>query len=70
MSDFFNKKHCDRCGASLASGRILSMLNMDCICMKCKDAERHHPEYERAKERERKEVRRGNRNFAGLLEGE
>jgi hypothetical protein len=35
--------------------------------MKCKDAERQHPEYERARERERKEVRKGNRNYAGFL---
>lgn len=68
MSNFFTQKHCDRCGASLASGRIMSMLNTDCICMKCKDAERQHPEYERAREREREEVRKGNRNYTGLLE--
>ena len=69
MSNFFTQKHCDRCGASLASGRIMSMLNTDCICMKCKDAERQHPEYERAREREREEVRKGNRNYEGLLKG-
>ena len=35
MDKFFSQKCCDRCGKSLKYGRIMSMLNEDCICMEC-----------------------------------
>lgn len=42
---FFTQKHCDRCGGSLDGGRIMSMYNEDCLCMKCKDAEIKREDY-------------------------
>ena len=46
--DFYTKQVCDRCGTSLAEGRIMSMYNKDCICMKCKEEERKRPDYREA----------------------
>lgn len=66
MDKFFNQKHCDRCGGSLEKGRIMSMFNEDCICMECKDRETKDKDYERARDREIEEVRKGNYNFKGI----
>ncbi|MBQ7797581.1 MAG: gamma-glutamylcyclotransferase [Clostridia bacterium] len=63
---FFTKKHCDRCGASLEGGRIMSMYNEDCICMKCKDAETKRSDYKDAQNAEIAEVKKGNYNFKGI----
>lgn len=64
--DFFTKAKCDRCGSSLNSGRIMSMFNTDCICMKCKEDERNHPDYKKSQEKERQEVISGNYNYQGI----
>ena len=32
---FFDAKRCDRCGADLSGGRIMSMFNTQVICMAC-----------------------------------
>ena len=53
MNDFFNKEFCDRCGGSLEEGRIMSMLNNQCICMNCKAKEEKLPEYKEALEKQR-----------------
>ena len=45
MDDFYIKDRCDRCGGSLAGGRIMSMYNNECICMKCKNEETLRPDY-------------------------
>lgn len=66
MDDFFSKKTCDRCGSDLKDGRIMSMLNMDCICMKCKKKEIEDQDYQKAVEAERYEIRKGNFNYKGL----
>ena len=47
----------------------MSMLNMDEICMECKEKERKHPMYKAACEAERAEVLKGNRDYKGLLYG-
>lgn len=65
MDDFFTKKYCDRCGAYL-DVRIMSMFNTDVICMKCKEAETHHPKYEEARKADLDEIKKGNRNFKGI----
>ena len=65
MDKFFTKKNCDRCG-NLQDGRIMSMFNEDCICMKCKDEETKHKDYNKARDREIEEVRKGNYNFKGI----
>ena len=67
MADgFFTKKTCDRCGGSLADGRIMSMFNEQTICMRCKDEERKRPDYGAAHAAEVAAVRRGDWNFKGV----
>ena len=67
MSDrFFTVAKCDRCGASLKCGRIMSMFNTDCICMDCHKKERNLPEFKHAVDAEIDEIRRGNYNFKGI----
>ena len=67
MSDrFFTVTKCDRCGASLEGGRIMSMFNEDCICMDCHKKERELSEFKQAAEAEIAEIRRGNYNFNGI----
>ena len=64
--EFFTKRVCDRCGGSLAEGRIMSMFNEQTICMKCKDEERKRPDYEAAHAAEVAAVRAGDFNFKGV----
>lgn len=66
MDKFFKQENCDRCGQPLTNGRIMSMLNTECICLKCKEAEQQLPEYEEATLRELKEVKKGNLNYQGI----
>jgi hypothetical protein len=66
MDKFFTQKYCDRCGKDLKHGRIMSMFNEDCICMKCKDKETRDKEYKKAVDAELQEVRKGNYNFKGI----
>jgi hypothetical protein len=66
MDDFFKRTTCQRCGGSLENGRICSMLNTQTICMDCKDAETKHPDYEKARQAELEEVKKGNYNYGGL----
>ena len=44
----------------------MSMFNEDCICMKCTEAETKDKDYEKAREAEMTEVRKGNYNFKGI----
>ncbi len=66
MDDFFNKQYCDRCGGSLSEGRIMSMYNADCLCIKCKDEERRRDDYHLAVEADITEIKKGNCNFPGI----
>lgn len=66
MDKFFTQKYCDRCGGSLEDGRIMSMFNEECICMKCKNEERKDKKYKKAQDVEREEVKKGNYNFKGI----
>ena len=59
---------CQRCGKETDT-HTMSMLNMDEICMECKEEERKHPMYKAALEAERAEVLKGNLNYKGLLYG-
>ena len=63
---FFTQRNCDRCGGDLSKGRTMSMYNEDCICMKCKDAERKRFDYAEARDAETEAVKNGNRNFKGI----
>lgn len=64
--NFFKAKFCERCGAPLTNGRIMSMYNTQVICMECKEAETHMDDYVKAHEEEMKAVRNGNLNFEGI----
>jgi hypothetical protein len=66
MDKFFTQKYCDRCFGDLSGGRIMSMYNEDCICMKCKDAERKRDDYAQARDTEHEQVKNGNMNFKGI----
>ena len=67
MADrFFTQTTCDRCGGSLADGRIMSMYNEDCICMECKRKEAQRDDYNKAIEADHAEIRKGNYNFKGI----
>jgi hypothetical protein len=56
---------CDRCNQPTVV-RIMSMFNLDMICMDCKDKEKKHPRYFEAELADRKAARRGNRQFEGI----
>jgi hypothetical protein len=66
MENFFTKKFCDRCHASLEKGRIMSMYNEDCICLECKEKETQRNDYRQALEADHAEIRKGNYNFKGI----
>ena len=66
QDEFFTKKKCDRCGGSLDGGRTMSRFNTDCLCMRCAEAEKNHPDYDKAVEAEIAEIRKGNFNFKGI----
>lgn len=66
MDKFFMQEHCDRCGGSLESGRIMSMYNTDCICMDCKRKEVQRRDYELARNAEIAQIRMGNYNYKGV----
>ena len=56
---------CDRCGKETDT-TIMSMFNLDILCMECKEKERNFPGYEEAREAERRQVLAGNYNFKGV----
>lgn len=66
MDKFFSQEHCDRCGGSLESGRVMSMYNNDCICMECKEKERKRPDYKKALDADHNAIKNGNYNFEGI----
>ena len=66
MDNWFNKKRCDRCGASLEGGFTMSRFDTSALCMKCAEEERQHPDYQLAADAELAAVRSGNRNFKGI----
>ena len=66
MDRFYTVSKCDRCGGSLEGGRIMSMFNTDCLCMKCKEEERKRPDYKEAQEADITEIRKGNYSFQGI----
>ena len=60
MDKFFTKTVCDRCGASLKNGRIMSMFNDDCLCLKCKEEERKRTDYQEAVQKDIEEYKMRN----------
>ena len=66
MDRFFTQKTCDRCGGSLDNGRIMSMYNNDCLCMKCKEEETRRSDYKDAVAAENAAIKQGDYNFIGI----
>ena len=66
MDKFFTQKYCDRCHGSLEDGRIMSMFNTDCICMKCKAEEMKRDDYDKASKADHEAVKSGIYNFKGI----
>ena len=66
MDKFFSQSFCDRCRGSLDQGRIMSMLNTDCICLACKEKEKACSDYEEAVKAEHEEIKKGNYNYKGI----
>ena len=64
--NFFSQQNCDCCGGTLKGGRTMSRFNMDCLCLECAEAEKHHPDYQKAVEAEIAAIRNGDRNFEGI----
>ena len=58
---FFDAKRCDRCGADLSGGRIMSMFNTA-----CSEKERQREDFRQAVEAEVEAIKRGDRNFPGI----
>jgi len=44
----------------------MSRFNTECICLKCADKEKGHPDYCKAVEAEIEAIRNGNFNFKGI----
>ena len=63
---FLSKTNCDRCGGSLKGGRMQSMYNNDCICMKCKEKETRRADYKEASQADNNAIKEGNYNFPGI----
>lgn len=61
----FNSPFCERCGKETKSF-TMSMFNEEYICMECKEKERQHPDYQRARDAEHEAVKNGNMNFSGI----
>ena len=56
---------CQRC-FNLSDIHIMSMFDVSLICMTCHEAETQHVDYNKARDAEIKEVKKGNRNFEGI----
>ncbi len=56
---------CQRCGKESAV-HIMSMFNVQLICISCSDVEREHPKFEEARKAEHDATKSGDRNFEGI----
>ena len=63
---FFDAKRCDRCGADLSGGRIMSMFNTQVICMAYSEKERQREDYQQAVKADVEAIKRGDLNFPGI----
>jgi len=44
----------------------MSMFNLDVLCSTCIDLERKHPDFNKAHDTDRAEIKKGNFNFQGI----
>ncbi len=59
------ENHCARCDKETLA-TIMSMFNTDTLCLECKALEKAHPDYEKARDAESEQVRKGNYYFHGI----
>ena len=56
---------CDRCHKE-TNIHIMSMYNVQDICLECKEKEEKRSDYKEARTADEQEIRRGNYNFKGI----
>lgn len=56
---------CDRCGKPVRALRM-SMFCTEMCCQACLNKEKRHPDYEKARQAEQEEIKKGNYNFEGI----
>mgnify|MGYP003659579498 FL=1 len=56
---------CHRCRKE-TNIHTMSMFNTDEICMACKDTEKKHPDYDKARDADHEQVLKGHYNFKGI----
>ncbi len=56
---------CERCYKNTLA-HTMSIFNTQTICLDCKDEEKTHPDYEKARDAELAAVRSGDHNFPGI----
>lgn len=66
MNQFFSQQHCDRCHRELRFGRTMSMYNEECICIDCSTKEGLEADYDKARDAEVEEIKKGNYNYRGI----
>ena len=66
MGYSMNVEKCERCGEPTNGITTMSMFNTEVICMKCKEAEKLRPDYNKAVEADVAEIKKGNYNFEGI----
>lgn len=63
---FNSRKTCERCHEPFNNGKIVSIFNLQCICMICKEVEKTHPLYKKAVEVDKYFARKGTVYFGGM----
>lgn len=56
---------CARCNKEINTW-TMSWFNTDHICIECKDDEKNHPDYQKAKEKVYEEEAKGNNDYEGI----
>lgn len=61
---------CERCGKDFKRNNVIvyttSWFNLEHICIDCRDKERAHPDFKKAKQAELEACKQGNYNFPGI----
>jgi hypothetical protein len=67
MSQFeMHQENCQRCNHSTSGVTIMSMFNLQVICIPCKTIEKAHKDYKKANDAEIKAFLEGDVNFKGI----
>ena len=60
------RDNCDRCKKPTNGTTIMSMFNTQVICVKCKEEETKHPDYDKARESEMAAWKNGEIYYQGI----